>query len=69
MPKQSGIKLYQQIKSEEDLQGIPIIIITGLSQYRQFYAQDFADFPVPEEPLEKPPDPNKLLARVNDLLR
>ncbi|OGL44660.1 MAG: hypothetical protein A2161_06455 [Candidatus Schekmanbacteria bacterium RBG_13_48_7] len=68
MPKQSGIKLYRQIKSDDELKEIPVIIITGLSQYQKFYSQDFSDLPEPEELLEKPVNQDKLIIKVKELI-
>jgi len=60
MPKRTGIMLYRRLKKDEQLSAVPVIILTGLEQYRSFFAQDFEQVPHPEAFVEKPPDPENL---------
>ena len=61
MPKKTGIMLYRRIRKEPTLEKVPIVILTGLSQYKTFFAQDFEQIPHPEAFVEKPPKPEELL--------
>jgi len=61
MPKRTGIMLYRRLKKDADLGEAPVVILTGLSQYRAFFAQDFEEVPQPEAFVEKPPDREELL--------
>ena len=61
MPKRTGIMLYRRLKKDEELAKTPVIILTGLAQYRSFFAQDFEQVPHPEEFVEKPPKQEELL--------
>jgi CheY-like chemotaxis protein len=61
MPKRTGIMLYRRLKKDEELAKTPVVILTGLAQYRSFFAQDFEQVPHPEEFVEKPPKQEKLL--------
>ncbi len=61
MPKKTGIMLYRRIRKEPALEKVPIVILTGLSQYKTFFAQDFEQIPHPEAFVEKPPRPEELL--------
>jgi len=61
MPKRTGIMLYRRLKKDEELAKVPVVILTGLAQYRSFFAQDFEQVPHPEEFVEKPPKQEKLL--------
>lgn len=67
MPRQSGVRCYKQIKEDETLKGVPIIVLTGLSQYKQFYQQDFPEGEVPDALVEKPIEPEKLMKVVEEL--
>lgn len=66
MPKRTGIMAYRRLKKDPDLAGVPVVILTGLSQYRSFFAQDFEQVPHPEAFVEKPPEPDKLLELVRE---
>ncbi|HHQ47858.1 MAG TPA: response regulator [Acidobacteria bacterium] len=67
MPKRTGIMLYRRIKKDPDLGAVPVVILTGLSQYRSFFAQDFEEVPQPEAFVEKPPDREELLRLAGEL--
>jgi len=68
MPKRTGIMLYRKLRKDEDLGGVPVVILTGLAQYRSFFAQDFEEVPPPDAFVEKPPQREDLVALVNRLL-
>jgi CheY-like chemotaxis protein len=61
MPKRTGIMAYRRLKKDPELSSVPVVILTGLSQYRSFFAQDFEQVPHPEAFVEKPPQPERLL--------
>lgn len=67
MPKRTGIMLYRRIKKDPDLGQVPVVILTGLSQYRSFFAQDFEEVPQPEAFVEKPPNREELLRLAAEL--
>jgi len=67
MPKRTGIMLYRRLKKDPDLAEVPVVILTGLTQYRSFFAQDFEQVPHPEAFVEKPPEPDKLLELAHEL--
>ncbi|MCL4811435.1 MAG: response regulator [Vicinamibacteraceae bacterium] len=64
MPRKTGIMLYRRLKTDPLLGSVPVIILTGLSQYRTFFAQDFEHVAHPEAFVEKPPRPDELLELV-----
>ncbi len=68
MPRKTGIMLYRRLKKDPDLGGVPVVILTGLSQYRTFFAQDFEEVPRPEAFVEKPPNREELLRLVEELV-
>jgi len=67
MPKKTGIMLYRRLKKDEHLSAVPVVILTGLEQYRSFFAQDFEQVPPPEAFVEKPPEPENLRELARDL--
>ncbi len=69
MPKKTGIMLYRRLKKDPELGGVPVVILTGLSQYRTFFAQDFEEVPQPEAFVEKPPDREELLRLAESLVK
>lgn len=74
MPKQSGIRLYRELKTDKSLQGIPVIILSGVAQRTFLRSQkaltEFGDKPVPEPEsyLEKPVEPEELAQEIKKYL-
>ncbi len=74
MPKESGIKMYREIKTNPEYQGIPILIISGLAKKTFLHSQKVLDkfknqqVPEPEGYIEKPPEPEELLGEVKRIL-
>lgn len=67
MPKRTGIMLYRRLRKDPGLEQVPIVIVTGLAQYRSFFAQEF-EVPPPDAFVEKPPKKEELLALASKLL-
>jgi len=74
MPKQSGIKLYRELKTDESLKDIPIIILSAISKRTFLRSQEalteFGGEPVPEPEvyIEKPVEPDDLAKTVSEVL-
>lgn len=74
MPKQSGIKMYRELKTDETLKHIPVIIHSGIAKRTFLRSQEalteFGDDPVPEPAayLEKPVEPEELAAMITKLI-
>ncbi len=74
MPKQSGIKMYRELKTNSSLNNIPVIILSGISKRIFLRSQEaLTEFggdnvPEPEAYLEKPVEPNELAEMINKLL-
>lgn len=66
MPKQSGIRMYREIKSDASLKDIPVIILSGIAKRTFLRSQEalteFGDesVPEPEAYIEKPAEPEEL---------
>ncbi|MBR9987498.1 MAG: response regulator [Desulfosarcina sp.] len=74
MPKQSGIRLYRELKTDKALIGIPVIMLSGVAKRTFLRSQkaltEFGDKPVPEPEnyLEKPVEPEELAREIQKLL-
>jgi two-component system phosphate regulon response regulator PhoB len=66
MPKQSGIRMYREMKNDESLKNIPVIILSGIAKRTFLRSQEalteFGDqsVPEPEAYIEKPVEPEEL---------
>ncbi|MBW1679385.1 MAG: response regulator [Deltaproteobacteria bacterium] len=69
MPERTGIKMYRELKKDEDLKNIPVIMVTGIASQASHFA-DFKKFiyerkiPGPEGYIEKPFKPEDLLTKI-----
>lgn len=74
MPKESGIKMYRELKTDPELSDIPVLIISGLAKKTFLHSQKVLDkfrdqqVPTPEGYIEKPPEPEELLEEVRRIL-
>lgn len=70
MPRGSGIRLYHKLKTDEKLDKIPIIMFTGIALRSFLKSQKVLDefeggeVPKPDIYLEKPVEPEDLLAAI-----
>jgi len=74
MPKQSGIKMYRELKGDESLKNIPVIILSGIAKRTFLRSQEalteFGSQPVPEPDayIEKPVEPEELVETIKKLI-
>lgn len=74
MPKESGIKMYRDIKTNPEYENIPVLIISGLAKKTFLHSQKVLDkfkgqqVPPPDGYIEKPPEPEELMSEVKRLL-
>jgi twitching motility two-component system response regulator PilH len=70
MPKQSGIRMYREMRRDEALKGIPVIVLSGIAKRTFLRSQEalteFGDQPVPEPEayIEKPVEPEELAETI-----
>mgnify|MGYP004000625487 FL=1 len=70
MPRGSGIRLYRKLRTDENLNHIPIIMFTGIALRSFLKSQKALDefkggeVPKPDIYLEKPVEPEELAAAV-----
>jgi len=74
MPRESGIKMYRNLKTDPDVKDIPVIIQSGIAQKSFLRSQkaltEFggAAVPEPEAYLEKPVEADELAATIRRVL-
>ncbi len=74
MPRQSGIRLYRELKTDRSFKDIPIIILSGIAKKTFLRSQkaltEFGGKEVPEPKvyLEKPVEPEVLAAEIKKIL-
>jgi CheY-like chemotaxis protein len=66
MPRETGQKFYRALQKEEGLAGIPVIICSGVTRYKELFARGYATMPKPFAFVEKPIDKEELLAKVRE---
>lgn len=75
MPKESGIKMYRQLKTDPELSLIPVIIVSGIAKKTFLHSQktlnDYTGHQVPEPDayIEKPPEADELLHYISTLIK
>lgn len=74
MPKQSGIKMYRELKRAEPWKDIPVIVCSGLPKRTYLRAQaaltetSGESVPDPDAYLEKPVTPERLGATIKQII-
>jgi twitching motility two-component system response regulator PilH len=74
MPRQSGIRLYRELKTDKSFKDIPIIILSGIAKKTFLRSQkaltEFGgkDVPEPKVYLEKPVEPEVLAGEIKKIL-
>ena len=64
MPNQSGVGFYRKLKKSEVYGEIPVIILSAVTQYKDFFSRDRNTIPRPQDFIEKPFSPQELLKKV-----
>jgi len=74
MPKESGIKMYHELKKDPSFKDIPVVMLSGVSKRTFLRSQaaltEFGDetVPEPEAYLEKPVEPEDLAEMLKKIL-
>ena len=75
MPKEGGIQLYRDLKSDPATKDIPVIMLSGIARKTFFHSQTVLNrytgqaLPEPEAYIEKPPEPDELLEMTEKVLK
>jgi two-component system phosphate regulon response regulator PhoB len=74
MPREGGIQMYRQLKMDEDLKDIPVIMLSAIARKTFFHSQEVLDtyrgqkIPEPAAYIEKPPDTDELLKVLEECI-
>jgi len=74
MPRQSGIKMYRELKTDDSLKDISVIILSGIARRTFLRSQEaLTEFgaenvPEPEAYMEKPVEPEELAAMIKKII-
>ena len=74
MPQAGGVTLFQELKKDDRLKHIPVIMLTGVSEkafshhLKMLNIRVGESLPPPDAYVEKPLDPEKLIAKIKELL-
>jgi len=74
MPKESGIRMYRELKTDEPSKDIPVIVLSAIAPKSFFRSQKVLDefsgqsVPEPEAYIEKPEEPEELIELMKRLL-
>lgn len=74
MPRQSGIKMYRELKTDDSLKNIPVIILSGIARRTFLRSQEaLTEFgsenvPEPEAYMEKPVEPEELADMIKKII-
>lgn len=75
MPKESGVEMYRELKTDPALKDIPVIIVSAISKKTFFHSQTVLDkykgesIPEPAAYIEKPPESEELLEAIQNSLK
>ncbi len=74
MPRQSGIKMYRELKTDDSLKNIPVILLSGIARRTFLRSQEaLTEFgsenvPEPEAYMEKPVEPEELADMIKKII-
>ena len=74
MPKESGVRMYHELKTDESFKNIPVIMLSAIPQKSFLKSQRVLDefrgqsVPEPEAYVEKPEEPEELVALMKEIL-
>ncbi len=68
MPEKSGVKFYREVKESEEYKDIPVIIVTGVSDYFERFITSRKQVPPPEGYIQKPVDKQGMLDTLKKVL-
>jgi DNA-binding response OmpR family regulator len=74
MPQAGGVTMFRELKRDEHLKHLPVIMLTGVSETAFAHHLKMVnlgiddDLPPPEAYMEKPLDPERLVATIRRLL-
>ena len=68
MPEKSGVAVYRRLREDDQFKGIPVIIITGVSDDFRTFISSRRQVPPPDGYISKPVDHEQFVSMVQGLL-
>ncbi len=74
MPADQGIRLYRALKASDDLNSLPVVMISSIDRRMFFQCHQIQEprtkkgLPLPDAYIETPPEAEELLERVDALI-
>jgi len=68
MPHETGQKFYRELCKDPELSKVPVIIVSGVTRYKELFARDHKTMPKPFAFIDKPIDREAYLAKVAEAL-
>jgi CheY-like chemotaxis protein len=68
MERETGTKFYRRVCKDPELSKIPVVICSGVTQYKDLFSRDHKTMPKPLAFVEKPIDQTRLLSIVKDAI-
>ena len=74
MPEKTGLKMYREMRKDQELEHIPVIMVTGIASVDPWDFKEFKKFihersiPRPNGYIEKPIDKEQFLNAVREVL-
>jgi CheY-like chemotaxis protein len=69
MPNQTGVGFYRKLRKSEVYKDIPVIVLSGVTRYKEFFARDHRSLPKPQDFVEKPFATDDLLNKVQHFIQ
>jgi len=68
MPKDSGVKMFRELHDSDELSGIPVIMLTGVTPEFEKFISSRKQVAPPAAYFEKPVDEKELLGKIKELV-
>jgi len=68
MPEESGVRMFRDLQADPETAAIPVIMITGVTHEFKRFIETRRQVHPPDGYFDKPPDRQRLLARIHEIL-
>jgi CheY-like chemotaxis protein len=68
MPRETGQKFYRELAKDPEFSKTPVIILSGVTRYKELFAREHKTMPKPFAFIEKPIDKDELLGKVKEAI-
>ncbi len=68
MPHKTGLKFYRELCLDKKYRHIPVVILSGVTRYKELFTKDYAALPRPFAFIEKPIEKENFLSVLKSAL-